>query len=113
MKRILSIILVSIIMIFSLVGCDDTSSSSNSSLHSGQRLKLSQEGLFCSSKENVDKMLDYMDQKNSKGQNEMISQRKAIVLPKDTEINIRHIGMVTEIETANGEKWFAPSETIK
>lgn len=114
MKKIIMII-ISCFMVFSLIGCGDSSSSSSSSsnLTSGKRITLSDDAPVCSSKENVDKMISFVQNNNSKGQQEMIQRGEATILPKGTEVNIVKSGIVIEIETQNGTRWFAPEEAIK
>lgn len=96
-----------------LMGCGDDSSSTSSSLTSGKRITLSDDAPVCSSKENVDKMIDYIRENNSAGKQEMINRGDATILPKGTEINIVKGGIVVEIETKDGTTWFAPKEVFE
>ncbi|NFS07349.1 hypothetical protein FDE99_06195 [Clostridium botulinum] len=99
------------------VGCgdedDSSSTSSSSSLSSGERITLSEEAVVCSSKENVDKMIDYIREKNSAGKQEMYERGDATILPKGTEVNVVKVGIVTEVETENGTTWYAPIEVFQ
>ncbi|NFT02951.1 hypothetical protein FDF18_06465 [Clostridium sporogenes] len=99
------------------VGCGDedesSSTSSTSNLSSGERITLSEEAVVCSSKENVDKLIDYIREENSAGKQEMYERGDAITLPQGTEVNIVKVGIVTEVETGNGETWFAPIEVFQ
>lgn len=119
-KKILKAVLLclSIILCMGLfVGCGDedesSSTSSTSNLSSGERITLKDDAFVCSSKENVDKLIDYIREKNSSGEQEMIDRGEVITLTKGTEVNIVKVGIVTEIETGNGEKWFAPIEVFQ
>ncbi|ENK1242979.1 hypothetical protein AB2063_001107 [Clostridium botulinum] len=99
------------------VGCGDedesSSTSSTSNLSSGERITLSEEAVVCSSKENVDKLIDYIREENSAGKQEMYERGDAITLPQGTEVNIVKVGIVTEVETENGSTWFAPIEVFQ
>ena len=111
MKRIISLF-ISCIFLSTLIGCEN-SSRSKSTLNSGQSLKLSDYALVCSSKDNLDEMLLFINQKNDDAQNQMIASGKAKILPKGTKVNIISIGTNVEIETSDNEKWFAPMEVVK
>ncbi|MGU9539185.1 hypothetical protein ACQX0N_09415 [Clostridium tepidum] len=108
---------LSIILCMGLfVGCgesEEESSSTSSNLSSGERITLSEDALVCSSKKNVDKMIDYIHEKNSAGKQEMYERGDATILPKGTEVNIVKVGIVTEVETENGQTWFAPIEVFQ
>jgi hypothetical protein len=57
MRKILSI-LITLMFTIVLISCGD--SSSKTSLHSGQSITLSKDAPVCSSKENVDKMMNFV-----------------------------------------------------
>lgn len=114
MKRIITI-LISCILILSLVSCGSSSSTSTSSkttLHSGQSITLKDDTLVCSSKNNLDKMLSFMSQKNKDGQNQMLLNGQATILSKGTKVNVTSVGITTEVES-NGKKWYAPMEVFQ
>lgn len=117
-KKFFKMVLLCLSIILCLgifVGCGDEeeSSSTSSSLNSGERITLSDDVPACSSKENVDKMIDYIKEENSAGKQEMISRGDAIILPKGTEVNIVKVGIIVEVETENGETWFTPIEAFE
>lgn len=89
-----------------------SSTSSKTTLHSGQSVTLSDGTLVCSSKENLSKMLSFMREKNKDGQNQMLINGQTTILSKGTKVNVINTGITAEIEV-NGEKWFAPYELIK
>lgn len=108
MKKVFSALLICF-AILSLIGCGDSSSYATT----GQSITLSQDTPVCSSKENVNKMISYVQNNNNDGASEMEKNGEATVLPAGTKVNIVKSGIVTEIETESGEKWFAPNEVIK
>lgn len=108
MKNILLIILTC--FIFCLVGC---STDSSTDYTSGDRIVLSYDAPVCSTKDNVDKMINYISKNNEEGQNEMIERGEATILPKGTEVNIVKNGIIVEIQTKSGNEYFAPFEAIK
>lgn len=110
MKKVISI-LVSCIFSLSLIGCGDSTSSSTT-LHSGQSVTLSDDTLVCSSKENEDKLLSYIREKNTNGENQMLLNGQATILKKGTKVNVTSVGITTEIEVSS-KKWYAPMEVIK
>lgn len=91
----------------------NTSTKTNSSYSSGDRITLSDDAPVCTSKENVRKMISYVQKGNKAGQEEMLKRGQATILYKGTEINIIKSGTITEIETKSGLKYFAPREAIK
>lgn len=112
MKKIFLVIL-SCFIVFSLMGCGDSDTSSSSNLSSGQSITLSDDTPTCSSKENVDKMIDFVQNKNSAGEQGMLDRGEAKILPKGTKVNIIKVGTVVEMEDENGTKYFAPEEAVK
>ncbi|WP_035290923.1 hypothetical protein [Clostridium sp. KNHs214] len=113
MKRIITIIL-SCFMFFTLVGCGNNSSTTNSNINynSGEEITLAEDAPCCSSKSNVDKMIDYVRENNKNAQDRMLSNGEAKVIPKGSKVTIVSLGIVVEIETEDGESWFAPCESI-
>jgi len=111
MKKIISILICCVFLLM-FTGCD-SGSSNKTTLHSGQSLTLSNDTPVCSSKENLDKMISFISQKNDDGENQMIASGKAKILSKGTKVNIISTGTTIEIETSDNKKWFAPMEVIK
>lgn len=109
MKRIISAIICLLIML-SLIGC---SSSSSSNITTGQSITLSDDTLVCTSKANEDKLISFINANNTSGENGMIQRGEAVILPKGTKVNIIDAGITTEIETQDGQDYFAPMELIK
>ena len=114
MKKIISIF-ISFIISLSFISCGSSSSSSSTTLHTGQSLALSKDAPVCSSKENVDKMINFVKEKNSSGQDQMLARGEAKILPKGTQVNVISISatLVVEVETQDGKKWFAPDSAFK
>jgi len=109
MKRLFMFLLL-IFTVFLLAG--SASSSSPSILQNGQSITLSNKTPVCSSKQNVDKLLFYLNQKNDSGVQSMYNGGEVKDLPKGTKVNVVNIGLVTEVETS-GTHWFAPMELFK
>lgn len=110
MKR-LTIILLLVFSIFFLVGCG--SDSASSTLKDGQSITLSDVTPVCSSKDNVDKLISYMQQKNNSGIKSMYINGEVKDLPKGSRVNVVNTGIVTEIETSDGSHWYGPMELFK
>lgn len=100
------------VLIIRVIGCSGSNSSSTD-LKSGQSLKLSENALVCSSKDNVDKIISYINNDNQEAIQNMHLRGEATVLKSGTTIDIIKVGIVTEIETQNGERWFAPFEVFE
>lgn len=122
MKKLLMFLLL-MFTVSQLAGCgssqsssspSSSSSSSSSSIpQTGQSITLSDVTPVCSSKENVDKLLSYLREKNDSGLKSMYSRGEVKDLPKGTKVNVVKMGLVTEVETASGTHWFAPMEMFK
>jgi len=84
----------------------------NTSLTNGQQLTLTSNTPVGSSKEDVDKIINYVKANNESGLEEMESTGDARVLPAGTTVTIVKIGIVTEIKTKNGGQYFAPIEVL-
>lgn len=82
-------------------------------LRSGQSISLNKDILVCSSKDNLDKLISFISQKNNDGQNQMLASGEAKILSKGTKVNIIKAGITVEMETSDNKKWFAPMEAIK
>lgn len=106
-KKNIILILVTLLFSIMLIACG------GSSLSSGQRITLSSDTPVCSSKDNVDKVINFVNQNNEQGLEEMESSGEACTLPAGTEVNIIKTGIVIEIETSSGSHYFAPKEVIK
>lgn len=92
----------------------NSSQSNDKTLRSGQSIVLNKDELVCSSKENLDKLLSFINQKNKDGENQMLLNGQATFLRKGTKLNVIDGGIaVTEIETSTGEHWFTTRETIQ
>ncbi|NFE72564.1 hypothetical protein FC758_01295 [Clostridium botulinum] len=111
MKKLIAIFISGIFLV-SFAGCGGNSSS-KTTLHSGESLTLSKDAPVCSSKENVKKMISFINEKNDDGQNRMISNGEAKILSKGTKVDIVKIGATVEMETSDNKKWFAPIEVVK
>ncbi|KUO65572.1 MAG: hypothetical protein APF84_14715 [Gracilibacter sp. BRH_c7a] len=114
-KRILYVTLCLILMMLVVVGCGESSSSSSADLKDGdsQSLKLIDDVLVCSSKENVEKMISYIRKSDLTAVEDMQLSGQATILKSGTIIKIIDDGNVTEIETQSGEKWFGPREIFE
>jgi hypothetical protein len=110
MKKTFILFLIGLSLI--LVGCGSNSVSS-SNLKNGQSIILPSDTPVASSKENVDKIISYVKNKNGSALNNMELQGDATVLSKGTKVNVVKVGIVTEIETEQGIHWFAPIENFK
>lgn len=99
----------------SLISNATTKSYNNDkTLRSGQNIILSKNTPVCSSKDNLDKMLSFINANNNEAVNNMILKGQATILSKGTQVNVIDSGiLVTEIETLSGESWFAPREVIQ
>ena len=113
MKKKIFIPIMLIVLVLSFIGCGDSSNSSTTYAKVGSSVTLTDGGIFCSSKKNVDKMIDFISAKNKDGQNKMFSNGEAIIIEKGEKVNITDKGMaITEVEYKN-QKWYAPMEVVK
>lgn len=113
---VIPMILIIIAVVWAISSFSHSSSSSSSSSElpqSGQSITLSDVTPVCSSKENLDKLLSYIREKNNSGIQSMYSRGEVKDLQKGTKVNVTKAGIVTEIETSGGQKWYAPMEAIK
>ncbi|MBU3114339.1 hypothetical protein [Clostridium lacusfryxellense] len=111
-KKVISILLVGICVIF-LAACSN--SNSDSSIPSiGENIILSDNVLCGTSKDNLDKALSFISEKNSEGLDGMLSSGEAFEFSKGTKINI--IGAKSasfEIEDNNGKSGYTIMEAVK
>lgn len=111
-KKIILLVLMSILSIFIFVGCGDTETSSSNSdnlvnIRDGQEITLSEMIIVCSSKDNVDHMLDYVSEENQTAINRMFLNGEAKYIQEGEKVTIVDAGFsVTEIQDENGETWF-------
>lgn len=94
---------------------EDSNSDNNSAqIESGKEITLKKDAPVCSSKKNVDLMIDYVKNKNETAIELMEQNGEAKVIPAGTKITIVDSGiLVTEIEDESGDHWFAPYETFE
>lgn len=116
---LIPIILVIIAVVWAISSFSHSSSSptettsTGTSFSNGQSIILSADTPVCSSKENVDKLINYVREKNNSAVNTMYARGEVKDLPKGTKVNVIKAGIVTEVETENGTHWFAPMELFK
>jgi hypothetical protein len=79
----------------------------------GQSIILSDDTPVCSSKDNVDKMISYVKNKNTSATQGMMLRGEADILSKGTKINVVKIGTITQIETDSGATWYTIKEMLK
>ncbi|ADK14742.1 hypothetical protein [Clostridium ljungdahlii] len=93
----------------------DNSATTNKStdFKEGEEITLSEDASVCSSKDNVDKMINYLQNKNEQAIENMENKGEAKVIPKGSNITIVKLGIVVEIEDSNGQDWYAPYEVFK
>ncbi|WPC42983.1 hypothetical protein [Clostridium sp. JS66] len=89
----------------------DNSNSTN--IESGKEITLSADAPVCSSADNVDKMINYVKNKNEQAIENMESRGESKVIPKGSKVTVVKTGIVDEIEDKNGEHWYAPHEILK
>lgn len=114
MKKI-AIIFISCLCLLTFIGCGDNSSSSTSSgtsLHSGQSMELKETIPVCKSKEDLDKFVSYDDHNDTIGTMEMKNSGAVQFLPKNTTFKIIKVGEAVDggqnvqIQTSDNKKWF-------
>ena len=107
-------ILLSILFcfVFLLASCGENSSS-DTNLKNGQRLTLKEDTPVATSKDGVDKIIDYENQKNEKGLDDMEANGETTVLSKGTEVNVVDVGITTEVQTDDGTDYYAPEELFE
>ncbi|WP_123052979.1 hypothetical protein [Clostridium sp. JN-1] len=108
-KKTFIIIFCFIISIF-MVGCGDDSSSN---FNVGEKITLSADAPVCSSKDNVDKMINYLQNKNEQAIEDMENNGEAKVIPQGSDVTIVKLGTVIEIEDSDGQDWYIPSQSLK
>lgn len=117
-KRIILLVLMSLLSLFVFVGCGDTETTSSSSdnfvdIRDGQEITLSEMIIVCSSKDNVDHMLDYVSEENQTAINRMFLDGEAKYIQEGEKVTIVDTGFsVTEIQDANGETWFTIKDSF-
>ena len=79
---------------------------------SGDKYTLTADAPVCNSKKNVDKMINFVAQHNSEGQQSMFAKGEATIISKGTTVNIIKTGIVVEIEVGK-QRYYAPKEAIK
>jgi hypothetical protein len=103
-KKLLLVSLITII-IFLFTAC--------SSLNAGQKITLTAECPCCTSEDNVDKMINFVEAKNNDGAQEMINNGEAVILPEGVEVNVIKVGTIVELEAGDGQHLFTTSNSIK
>jgi len=112
-KKITSILLVFVCVLF-LSACGDSNSDSSAIPSIGESVTLSQQTLCGTSKENLDKALSFISEKNSSGLDGMIADGECFEIPKDTKVNvIGYKGATLEIETPSGQSGYTVVEAVK
>ena len=93
----------------------DNSATTNTSkdFKEGEEITLSSDASVCSSRDNVDKMINYVQNKNEQAIENMENKGESKVIPKGSNITIVKLGIVVEIEDSNGQNWYAPYEVFK
>ena len=118
MKKIINILLL-VIFAFSLVGCGEdtsTSTTSVSNIKPGQNITLSESTIVLTSQDAISELDNYSSNNNQSGQQDMISNGEAVVLPAGTQINVvKLVGMAldeAEIDVS-GAKYYTHSGLLK
>lgn len=92
----------------------DTSADTSGEIESGKEVILKQDTPVCSSKKNVDTMINYVSNHNNNGINTMIQSGEAEVLPAGSKVNVVDAGILTtEIQDEYGQHWFTPRDTLQ
>lgn len=105
------VIIVLIFIAIFMVGCSDNDNSYNFSV--GEKITLTEDAPVCSSEENVDKMINFVKNKNEDAIENMEKNNEAKVISKGEEVTIIKLGIVIEIEDSDGQDWYLPCEGLK
>lgn len=114
MKKIFSIAIL-VISTFIFVGCGDDEVSTNSKYtmpKEGSSVTLDEEAVVLTSKKNVEKFIDFLQEKNTTARDKMFTDGEARTIKKGEKVDIIDSGTVVELKYVD-KTYYAVYEAIQ